>query len=89
MVQLNIPDYNLDIDGQPNQSPNAESITEDTVPNTTNSEQNAVPPTDTNRPQSQPSSASDYIDHPGHQDNVHSRAEHPAITILDWKTSQN
>ena len=57
VVQLNAPDYNPDIDGQPDpvtdlQSPNAKSITEDTVPNTTNSEQHAVPSTDTNRPQS-------------------------------------
>ena len=33
---------------------------------------------DTNRPQSQPSSASDDIDHPGYQDYTHSRAEHPS-----------
>ena len=55
-----------------------ESITEDTVPNTTNSEQHTVPSMDTNRPQSQPSSALDDIDHPGYQDGTHSRAEHPS-----------
>ena len=62
VVQLNTPDYDLDIDGQPDpvtdlQSLNAKSIREDTVPNTTTSEQHAVPSMDTNRPQSQPSSA--------------------------------
>ena len=83
VVQLNTPDYDLDIDGQPDavtdlQSSNAKSIREDTTPNTTNSEQHAVPSMDTNRPQSQPSSASDDIDHPGYQDDTHSRAEHPS-----------
>ena len=83
VVQLNILDYDPDIDGQSDpvtdlQSPNAESITEDTAPNTTNSEQHAVPSMDTNRPQSQPSSALDDIDHPGYQDDTHSRAEHPS-----------
>ena len=72
-MQLNAPDYDPDIDGQPDpvtdlQSLNVESIREDTMPNTTNAEQHAVPSTDTNRPQSQPSSASDDIDHPGYQD---------------------
>ena len=82
-VQLNAPDYDLDIDRQPDpvidlQSPNAKSIKEDTMPNITNSEQHTALSTDTNRPQSQPSSALDDIDHPGYQDNTHSRAEHPS-----------
>ena len=79
---MNTPDYYPDIDDPDPvtdlQSLNAESITEDTAPNTTYSEQHAVPSTDTNRPQSQPSSASDDIDHPGYQDDTHSRAEHPS-----------
>ena len=83
VVQLNTPDYDPDIDGQPDpvidlQSPNAKSIKEDTMPNTYNSEQHTALPTDTNRPQSQPSSALDDIDHPGYQDDTHSRAEHPS-----------
>ena len=87
VVQLNAPDYDLDIDGQPDpvtdlQALNAKSIREDTAPNTTNSEQHAVPSTDTNRPQSQPLSASDDIDHPGNQDYTHSRAEHPSDYFL-------
>ena len=83
VVQLNAPDYNPDIDGQPDpvtdlQSLNAKSIREDIAPNTTNSKQHADPSSDTNRPQSQPSSASDDIDYPGYQDDTHSRAEHPS-----------
>ena len=83
VVQLNAPDYDPDINGQPDpvtdlQSPNAKSIREDTMPNAINSEQHAVLSTDTNRPQSQPSSALDDINHPGYQDDTHSRAEHPS-----------
>ena len=83
VVQLNTPDYNPDIDRQPEtvtdlQSLNAKGITEDTVPNTTTSEQHAVPSMDINRPQSQPSSASHDIDHPAYQDNTHLRVEHPS-----------
>ena len=83
VVQLNTPDYNPDIDGQPDpvtylQSLNAKSIREDSMPNTTNSEQHAATSTDTNRPQSQPSSALDDIDHPGYQDDTQSREEHPS-----------
>ena len=83
VVQLNTPDYDLDIDRQPDpvtdlQSLNAKSIKEDTVPNTTNSGQHAVLSMDTNRPQSQPSSALDDTDYPGYQDYTHTRAEHPS-----------
>ena len=83
VVQLNAPDYDLDIDGQPDpviesQSPNAESAIEDTMPNTSNSEQHAGLSTDTNRPQSQPSVVLDDIHYPGYQDDTHSRAEHPS-----------
>ena len=75
VVQVDAPDYDPDIDGQPDpvtdlQSLNAKSIREDTAPNATNSEKHAVPSTDTNTPQSQPSSASDDIDHPGYQDDT-------------------
>ena len=83
VVQLNTPDYDPDIDKQPDpvidlQSPNAKSVKQDTTPNTSNSEQHTAPSMDTNRPQSQPSSALDDIDHPGYQDDTHSRAEHPS-----------
>ena len=83
VVQLNAPDYDPDIDGWPDpvidlKSPNAESIAKDTGPNTSNSEQHAALSLDTNRPKSQPSLALDDIDHPGYQDDTHSRAEHPS-----------
>ena len=81
MVQLNAPDYDPDIDRHPVidlQSPNAKSLKQDTAPNTSDSEQHAALSMDTNRPQSQPSSALDDIDHPGYQDDTHSRAEHPS-----------
>ena len=60
VVQLNAPEYDLDIDGQPDpvidlQSLNAESVKEDTLPNTSNSEQHTALSTYINRPQSQPS----------------------------------
>ena len=69
VVQLNAPEYDLDIDGQPDpvtdiQSPNAKNVKEDTVPDTTNSEQHTAPSRNTNRPESQPSSVSDDTDHP-------------------------
>ena len=83
VMQLKTPDYDPDIEGQPDpvidlQSLNAKSTREDTAPNTTNSEQHTALSMDTNRPQSQPSSASDDIDHPWYKDNTHSRAEHPS-----------
>ena len=94
VVQLNTPDYDPDIDRQPDpvidlQSPNTKSIKEDTMPNTSNSEQHAALSMDTNRPQSQSSSALGDSDHPGYQDNTHSRAEHPSDYHPNWKTSQN
>ena len=59
VVQLNAHEYDLDIDGQPDpvidlQSLNAKSIKENTVSNTSNSEQHTDLSTYTNRPQSQP-----------------------------------
>ena len=83
VVQLNAPDYDLGIDGQPDpvidiQSLNAQSIKEDTGPNTINSEEHTTLSTDTNRPQSQPSPVLDDTVHPGYQDNTHPRSEHPS-----------
>ena len=83
VVQLKAPDYDPDIDRQhdpviESQSPNAESTKEDTMQNTSNSEQHTGLSTDTNRPQSQPSAVLDDIHYPGYQDNTHSRAEHPS-----------
>ena len=52
VVQLNAPYYDPDIDGQPDpvidlQLPNAEGVKEDTMPNTTNSEQHTALSMDT------------------------------------------
>ena len=76
VVQLNTPDYDPDIDRQPDpvidlQSPNAKSVYEDTTLNTANSEQHTALSMVT-------SSALDDIDHPGYQEDTHSRAEHPS-----------
>ena len=60
------------------QSPNAENVKEDTTPVTTNSEPHTASSPDTNRPESQPSSVSDDMDHPGYQDTKQPRAEHPS-----------
>ena len=91
VVQLNAPDYDPDIDGQPDpvtdlQSLNAKSIKEDTMPNTANSKQHTALSMDTNRPQSQPSSvlvntSTKMMNTQGQNTLV--------ITVLNWKTSQN
>ena len=83
VVQLNAPEYDPDIDGQPDpvtdiQSPNAKNLKEDTMPNTTNSEQNTALSPNTNRSESQPSPVLDDTDHPGYQDAKQPRAEHPS-----------
>ena len=58
-MQLNAPEYDWDIDGQPDtvtdiQSPNAETVKEDTASNTTDSEQHTALSSNTNRPEPQP-----------------------------------
>ena len=80
-MQLNAPEYDPDIDGQPDtvtdiQSPNVDTIKEDAAPDTANSEQHTALSSNTNRPQ--PSSVFKDTDHPGYQDNVHTRPEHPS-----------
>ena len=82
-MQLNAPEYDLDIDGQLDpvsdiQSPNAKIVKEDTAPDTTNSEQHTALSANTNRLEPQPSSVLEDIDHPGYQDDEHPRAEHPS-----------
>ena len=82
-MQLNAPEYDPDIYGQPDpvtdiQSPNAKTIKEDTVPDTTNSEQHTALSLNTNRPEPQPSSVLEDTDHPGYQDHEQPRAEHPS-----------
>ena len=83
VVQLNAPEYGPDIDRQPNQvtdiqSLNAKSIEEDTMPDTTNSEQHTTFSLNTNKPEPQPSSVLEDTDHPGYQDDEQPRAEHPS-----------
>ena len=58
------------------QSPNAETVKEDTTPNTANSEQHTTLSSNTNRPEPQPSTVFKDTDHAGYQDNMHLRAEH-------------
>ena len=82
VVQLNAPEYDPNIDGQPDpvtgiQSPNAKNVKEDTMPDTANSEQHTDPFLNTKRPESQPSSVLDDTDHPEYQDAEQPRAEHP------------
>ena len=94
VVQLQAPEYDLDIDRQPDsvtdiQSPNAKNIKEDTMPDTDNSEQHTAPSPNTNRPESQPSSVLDDTDHPGYQDAKQPRADTRVITDPNWKISQN
>ena len=87
VVQLNAPEYNLDIGGQTDQvltpstaqqSPNAKNIPEDTTSCATNSEQHTASSPDTDRPESQPPLVPDDTDHPGYQDTEQPRAEHPS-----------
>ena len=83
VVQLNAPEYNPDIDRQLDpvadiQSPNAETVKEDTASDTTNSEQYTALSPNTNRPEPQPSSAVEDTDYPGYHDKEQPRAEHPS-----------
>ena len=83
VVQLNAPEYDPDQVEQPDpvidiQSLNAESLKEDTTPDTANSEQHTALSMNTNRPESQPSSLLDNTDHPRYQDEEQPRAEHPS-----------
>ena len=80
-MQLNAPEYDPDIDVQPDtvtdiQSPNVDTVKEDTAPDTANSEQHTALASNTNKPQPQPSSVFKDTDHPGYQDDMHTRAEH-------------
>ena len=94
VVQLNAPEYNPDIDGQPDpvtdiQSPNAENVKEDTAPNTTNSEQHTAPSPNTNRPESQPSSVLDDTTTKDTKTLNNQGQSTQVITDPNLKTSQN
>ena len=83
VIQLNAPDYDPDIDGEPDlttdvQSLNAESAKEDTPIGTSKPEDHtAIPPT-TNRPEHQPSEVSADTDHTEYNSSEQPRAEHPS-----------
>ena len=80
--QLNAPDYNPDIDGDPDpvtdvQPLNAKSSTEDTSTGTPKSEDHNTIPSVTNRPEHQPSEVSPDINSNTHNNTEQHRAEHP------------
>ena len=81
-IQLNAPNYNPNIDGEPEpatdvQSPNAETIQEDTTTDTPKPEDcTAILPT-TNRPEHQPSEVSADMDHTQYHSSEQPRAEQP------------
>ena len=83
VVQLNASEYDPDIDRQLDpvtdiQSPNAETVKEDTVPDTSKSEHHTALSPNTNRPEHQPSEVSADTDHPVYHDDEQPRAEHPS-----------
>ena len=74
VIQLNAPDYDPDIDGDPDtvtevQPPNAKTSTEDTSTGTPKSEDHTTISPLTNRPEHQPSEVSPGIDSNEH-DNI-------------------
>ena len=83
VIQLNAPDYDLDIDGKPDpttdvQSLNAESTKEDTPTGTSKPEDRMAIPLTTNRPEHQPSEVSADTDHTEYDSSEQPRAEHPS-----------
>ena len=91
VIQLNAPDYNPDIDGDPDpvtdvQPSNAKSGREDTSTGTPKSEDHTTISSLTNRPEHQPSEVLPDIDSNKHNNNEQNI---PAITAPNLKTSQN
>ena len=83
IIQLNAPDYDPDIDGEPDpatdvQSLNAESAKEDTQTDTSKSEDCTAVPLTTNRPEHQSSEVSADTDHTEYHSSKQPRAEHPS-----------
>ena len=83
VVQLNTPEYDPDIDRQLDpvtdvQSLNAETVKEDTSPNTSKSEQCTALSSNSNRPEPQPSEVSADTDHPVYYNGKQPRTEHPS-----------
>ena len=83
VIQLNAPDYSLDIDGEPEptadvQSLNAESAKEDTPTDTSKPQDCTAISPNTNRPEHQPSEVSAGTDHTEYHNSEKPRAEHPS-----------
>ena len=87
VIQLNAPDYDLDIDGELDsatdvQSPNAESAKEDMPTDTFKPENRTAIPLNINRPEHQPSEVSADIDHTGYHSSEQPRAEFcPSLSL--------
>ena len=94
-IQLNAPDYVLDIDGDPDpvtdvQPPNAKSDKEDTSTGTLKSEDHTAIHPITNRPEHQPSEVLPDIDSNEYDNNKNNNEQNiPAITAPNWRISQN
>ena len=83
VIHLYTPDYDVDIDGEPDpttdvQSLNAESAKEDTPTGTSKPEDHTSTPLTTNRPEHQPSEVSADTDHTEYNSSEQPRAEHPS-----------
>ena len=83
VIQLNAPDYDLDIDREPDlttdmQSLNAESAKEDTPMGTSKPEDHTAIPLTTNRPEHQLSEVSADTDYTEYDSSEQPRAEHPS-----------
>ena len=94
VIQLNTPDYNPDIDGEPDpvtdvQSLNGKSGKEDTSTGTSKSKDHTTIPPTTNRPEHQPSEV--QLDTTAMNPTTLNNSEQniPAITAPNLKTSQN
>ena len=83
VVQLNAPQYDPDIDRQLDpvtdvQSLNAETVKEDTAPDTSESEHHTALSLNTTRPEPQPSEVSADTDHPAYYNGEQPIAEYPS-----------
>ena len=93
IIQLNAPDYDPDIDRDPDpvtdvQPPNSKSNKEDTSTGTLKSEDHTAIHPITNRPEHQPSEVLPDMDS-NKSDNIEQQAEHPSDYCPNSKTSQN
>ena len=94
VVQLNAPEYDLDINGQPDpvidiQSLNAENVTEDTMPDTTNSDNTQPFPQIPIGLSPSPHQFWMILTTQGTKMMNNQEQSTQVITNLNWKTSQN